>query len=494
MKPKQNINHERPMTLPDSFTQYTQALMGEERYARFLDALHQPAPVSIRLNKAKGIHAPLQGEQVPWCEEGFYLAERPAFTFDPLLHAGCYYVQEAASMFVGHALRQYAGDAKRPLLALDLCAAPGGKSTAALAALPRGSVMVSNEPVRQRAQILAENISKWGNPNTFVTNNYPQDFLPTGLKADVIICDVPCSGEGMFRKDTEAVGEWSPQNVEKCWRLQRDIVATAWQLLAEGGLMVYSTCTFNLKENEENVRWAEEELGAEVLPIATEAGWVVTSSLLRGFSRPVCRFIPGLTRGEGLFLALLRKPGEGTVGADGSLFPPGRKQGGSERRKEKKGKGRNAAALGIPSACLPWLESPEAYATVTAGDTVFALPTETLHIYNKVEGKLRLLKAGIALAQQKGRDLIPQQGLALSTALRRGAFPEAELSHAEAIAYLRREPVTLPSTTPRGYTLITYQGHALGFAKNLGARANNLYPPEWRIKSSHAPEKATNLF
>ena len=210
-------------------------------------------------------------------------------------------------MFVSHVLRQLVSE---PVAMLDLCAAPGGKSTAAIAALPEGSTLVSNEPNPTRAQILLENITKWGHKGCTVSNSYPRDFRKARLQYDVILCDVPCSGEGMFRKDPQAIQEWSPQNVEKCWRLQREIVADAWECLNPGGLLIYSTCTFNTKENEENVRWIIEEYDAEPLPIPIEADWNITGSLLEGFNAPVYRFIPGLTRGEGLFMAVLRKQGK----------------------------------------------------------------------------------------------------------------------------------------------------------------------------------------
>ncbi|MBQ9668680.1 MAG: RsmB/NOP family class I SAM-dependent RNA methyltransferase, partial [Prevotella sp.] len=282
--------------------------MGDERFARFRDALDEEPPVSIRLNplKTKSMR-PVDGAVVPWCNEAFYLPSRPNFTFDPLLHAGCYYVQEAASMFIDLIVRQHI---PHPVTMLDLCAAPGGKSTALLAALPEGSRLVSNEPVRQRFQVLSENLAKWGHEGSIAVNRYPADFRRDGFLFDAILCDVPCSGEGMFRKDPNAIGEWSLENVERCWRLQREIVGDAWQCLVPGGLLIYSTCTFNTLENEENIRWMQRELGAEVLPVETKEEWGITGSLLPGFTAPVYRFIPGLTRSEGLFMCVMRKPSD----------------------------------------------------------------------------------------------------------------------------------------------------------------------------------------
>ena len=362
------------MQLPEDFIRYTREVMGEERFQRYLESFNEETPVSIRLNPRKTQEWTVtEGAQpVPWCREGYYLPRRPNFTMDPLLHAGCYYVQEAGSMFVSHVLRQHV---HQPVTMLDLCAAPGGKSTAAIASLPEGSVLTANEPIRQRANILSENIQKWGYPGCTVTNRYPKDFRKEGRRFDVILCDVPCSGEGMFRRDEATIGEWSMKNVEQCWRLQRDIVSDAWECLNDGGLLIYSTCTFNTKENEENVSWIIGQFGAQVLPVETQPEWNITGSLLDGFTEPVYRFIPGITRSEGLFVCVMRKP----------------------------------APAPVP------------------------------------------------------------------------------LTYPQAIAYLRGEALTLPDDTPRGIVEVSFMGHTLGQVKNIGTRANNLYPKEWRIKTTHIP-------
>ena len=392
--------------LPEEFIQETRQVMGEARFNRYMEAFNEEAPTSIRLNPRYHTGTRLQ-HAVPWCEEGFYLEGRPSFTFDPLFHAGCYYVQEAASMFVCHVLRQFV---QEPVAMLDLCAAPGGKSTAARSVLPEGSLLVSNEPIASRAQILLENITKWGWSDCIVTNNYPRDYRKAKMLFDVILCDVPCSGEGMFRKDPATISEWSPQNVEKCWRLQREIVADAWECLKPGGLLIYSTCTFNTQENEENVRWMMEEFGTEVLPVFTQEEWHITGSLLEGFTEPVCRFIPGKTRGEGLFMAVVRKKGDA-----------------SETNGEKPEKG--------------------------------------------------LLKLRFIYEPQKEE-----------------VYPSVELPYPQALQYLRREALVLPDDTPKGIVTVTFRGLPLGQVKNLGNRANNLYPKEWRIKSTHIPTEYETIF
>ena len=396
------------MQLPEDFIRETRQLMGEERFNSYLEAFEEEAPVSIRLNpRTQRGQSPcvLAASDVPWCEEGYYLEGRPQFTFDPLFHAGCYYVQEAASMFITHVLRELSN--LSPLNALDMCAAPGGKSTAMLSVLPEGSTLVSNEPIPTRAQILLENITKWGAKNCIVTNNYPRDFKKAKTKFDLILCDVPCSGEGMFRKDPATISEWSVQNVEKCWRLQREIVADAWECLNPGGILIYSTCTFNTKENEENVRWMMEEYDAEPIDIPIDPSWHITGSLLDGFDAPVYRFIPGITRSEGLFVCVLKKRGEDTKGSGTSVSLKG----------------------------------------------------------------LKVLEADL-----------PQ-----------GEFPRVDLPYSEALKYLRGEALVLPADAPRGIVTVTYKGFVLGPVKNIGNRANNLYPKPWRIKTTHLPTEEVKI-
>ena len=405
--------------LPATFTEKTRLLMGEERFERYLQSFEEEPPVSIRLNPEKMAAGSWQIEEatpVPWCRNGYYLKRRPSFTMDPLLHAGCYYVQEAASMFLDEVLRQmhnafvnHEPSAIRPLTSLDLCAAPGGKSTLLRAALPKDCVLYSNEPIRNRANILLENVTKWGYENHLVTNNYPKDYRKSKLLFDLILCDVPCSGEGMFRKDEATIREWSEQNVEKCWQLQRDIVDDAWHCLNSGGLLIYSTCTFNTKENEENIRYFLQHYDdMEVVPIAIRPEWNITGSLLEGFHEAVYRFIPGITRSEGLFMCVLRK----------SLPPTPSKRTG---RKE---------ALNILTSALSHQTS----------------------------------------------DISPQPSAI-----------KVDLDYKSAISYLRGEALVLPEGTPRGEVTVCFQGHPLGPVKNIGSRANNLYPKEWRIRTTHIP-------
>lgn len=428
--------------LPLAFTDYTRSLFGDNLYHTFLKGLDETAPVSIRLNPfklAEGTHKvnpKLNPHPIPWCKEGYWLDTRPNFTFDPLLHAGAYYVQEASSMFLSHVLQHLV---KQPVMALDLCAAPGGKTTCARASLPIGSFLFSNEPIGKRAQILAENVQKFGHEDVVVTNNYPRDYKKTKLGFDVIIADVPCSGEGMFRKDPQSIEEWSLQNVENCWQLQRSIIADIWDNLKPGGILIYSTCTFNAHEDEENIAWILNEYDAELLSVPTEEAWNITGALIDnplrdGREFPVYRFIPGKTRGEGIFMAIIRKHGENKTFI-------------------------NKTTIDVDKAIT------------------------------EARKRLRILSHGVKEGMQKGKNVIPDHTLALSFSTDKSAYPNVEVDYQTAIAYLRHEAIVLSSDTPRGIILLTYKGYPIGFAKNLGNRANNLYPQEWRIKSTHIPDE-----
>jgi NOL1/NOP2/sun family protein len=428
--------------LPLAFTDYTRSLFGDNLYHTFLKGLDETAPVSIRLNPfklAEGTHKvnpKLNPHPIPWCKDGYWLDTRPNFTFDPLLHAGAYYVQEASSMFLSHVLQHLV---KQPVMALDLCAAPGGKTTCACTSLPAGSFLFSNEPIGKRAQILAENVQKFGHEDVVVTNNYPRDYKKTKLGFDVIIADVPCSGEGMFRKDPQSIEEWSLQNVENCWQLQRSIIADIWDNLKPGGILIYSTCTFNAHEDEENIAWILNEYDAELLSVPTEEAWNITGSLIDnplkdGREFPVYRFIPGKTRGEGIFMTIIRKHGENKTFI-------------------------NKTTIDVDKAIT------------------------------EARKRLRILSHGVKDGMQKGKNVIPDHTLALSFSTDKSAYPNVEVDYQTAIAYLRHEAIVLSSDAPRGIVLLTYKGYPIGFAKNLGNRANNLYPQEWRIKSTHIPDE-----
>lgn len=425
------------------------------------------AVTSVRRNPLKAVPCVADGGvPVPWCSAGRVLAERPSFTRDPLFHAGAYYVQEAASMFVAAAYAAIVADAgAAPTRLLDLCAAPGGKSTLWRALLPDGALLVANEPVRVRAQILAENLTKWGHPDVVTTSGYGADFAALRDFFDVIATDVPCSGEGMFRKDETARSEWSAAAVQACADRQWDIVSSVWPALRPGGYLVYSTCTFNREENEDMAARIARDLGADVLPIAIDPAWGVLTDPA-GSGLPVYHFLPSRTVGEGFCLTLLRKHGSAPAA--------------SPRR--QKGRGRDAKATGA-SLVAPWLTESGRYRLFAPAESHVAAVSETLYdAVQRVRDVVPTLTSGVLLAELKGKKAVPQHALAMSVACRADTFARVPVDEATALGYLHREAVVLPPSAPRGYVVLTYGGLPLGFVNNLGARANNMYPPEWRIR------------
>lgn len=457
------------MALPVDFITRTRALLGDE-YDKLEKALMADVPVSIRINPQKGLKAPAT-PSVPWSTLGYYLPERLSFTFDPLFQTGNYYVQEAGSMFLEQAIKTCV---EEPVVCLDLCAAPGGKSTHLHSILPEGSVIVSNEVIRSRSYILAENIQKWGCPNNIVTNNDPEEIGQLTHLFDVIVTDVPCSGEGMFRKDTDSTGEWSVANVELCASRQRRIIHDIWNALKPGGFLIYSTCTYNTEEDEENIQYIMDELGAESVEIPTKEEWNICGALKH--NNPVYRFFPHRTKGEGFFLAVLKKK-------EGERIELRLKT----KNKDKKQKGKNQ--LSVPAQVKNSLKSDVKLNPVWKDTTLYLLTPEVEAVYPFINDKLYILTAGIEVGELKGKDLIPSQSLALSTLLDPEAFIQHEVDWNTAIQYLRKEALVLPGDVSKGYVLLTYKQKPLGFVKNLGNRANNLYPQEWRIRTSYNPEE-----
>lgn len=403
--------------------------------------------VSIRINPLKereAAHLPLDGN-VPWSPYGRYLAERPSFTLDPLFHAGAYYVQDASAMFTGWMFRQ-ALERFGGRRVLDLCAAPGGKTTDLVTSLREryGSsfLLVSNEVIRQRASVLADNVAIWGDPNVVVSSSDPAAFGKLRHFFDIIVADVPCSGEGMFRKSENAVRMWSEDNVALCASRQRRILSDVWEALAPGGILIYSTCTFNNAENDDNVRWTADELGAEILDIP---------SSFDGPVRTGCGYLlhPDNVRGEGQYCAALRKDG-----GDSSHS------------------GEDAIKCGTADK--------EAVMYDRNGE-IYALPRFVADNMDMIGKKISVLAAGVHAFTVKGKDRIPCADLALSALLDPDDFPSVELEREEALHYLHKDSLILPQDCPKGFIVVKYDGLPLGFVKNLGNRANNLHPASRRI-------------
>lgn len=444
---------------PVAFQEVMQRRLGVE-WPAFAEAMQRPSPVSIRSNPRK--HFTGTGlEPVPWSTTGFYLKERPVFTLDPLFHAGAYYVQEASSMFVEFAFN-HAVSKDQKLRVLDLCGAPGGKSTLLASLISSGSLLVANEVIRSRAGILAENLQKWGTDNVVVTNNDPEDFQSLKGFFDVMVVDAPCSGEGLFRKDPEAIKEWSEENVNLCCKRQRRILADVWSALKENGILIYSTCTYNTFENEDNLRWLAAEQEIEFISLPVDSSWgieVIDDGKIKGY-----RFYPHKVNGEGFFLSVIRKK---------------EKEDGIRIKEPKNGfAAPNKKTL---ETIQSWVLEPREKKFIQRNDVLQFFPASLRAEIEFLAKELKLVTAGTFMATLKHDKVIPEHAMALSASLNPSHFNVHAVTLEDALKYLRKETLPADGST-LGFSLVTYQDTPLGWVNVLSNRINNLYPAEWRIR------------
>ena len=453
------------MDFPDDFIIRTKQWLGNE-YCQLEKALQEEeVPVSIRINPFKP-SMPVAGyEKVKWCETGYYLPSRPSFTYDPLFHAGSYYVQEASSMFLEQVIKQYISE---PIVCLDLCAAPGGKSTHLLSVLPETSLIVSNEVIHSRSLILKENLTKWGSPFSVLSNDDPKEIGYLTHLFDIIIADLPCSGEGLFRKEPNSRKEWSLAIVKLCAARQRRIVQDIWNSLKPGGLLVYSTCTFNREENEENISYLIDVFNAEVLPVSIDKDWGICPAIDESF--PVYRFYPHKIKGEGFCLTLLRKPDDKRLTIR------------TQKSKCNIQKSKHPSSSYVPPFIKSLVANADTFQFEIKQNTIRAIPALHQDTYHLLFNNLRIVSAGVLIGEVKRNDFIPASAFALSTCFRMDAFPSIELSLEDSISYLQKDSLMLSTDIPTGFVVVKYCNTPLGFVKNIGNRANNHYPNEWRIR------------
>ena len=409
---------------------------------------------------------PYSPGQIPWSTYGYYLSHRPSFTFDPLFHAGVYYVQEASSMFLEQILKQTT-DLSKPLRVLDLCAAPGGKSTLLQSLISDKSLLVSNDVIKSRTAILGENITKWGAANVVVTNNDPKDFARLENYFDVIVVDAPCSGSGLFRRDPDAISEWSENNVALCSQRQQRIVADVWPALKRNGVLIYSTCSYSKEEDESILDWLYDSFPAMGISINIDPSWNIIESVSDKHEAPAYRFYPDKIKGEGFFIAAIRK-------LDGSEMPM---ELGKAKRKQQEEPTKNEAEL-----VKPWLLNLEQYYLFKQADDIVVLPQMFQADLIMLQGSLYIKKAGIVAGKPTSKELLPDHALALSNLLKENIV-SIPLNREGAIQYLRKEEVQT-DTIIKGWALVNYEGHSLGWVKLLQNRVNNYYPKAWRILKS----------
>lgn len=438
------------MSLPEDFKKRVEndAFLGVE----LLTALETDSPVSIRRNPLKTeAELPILKE-IPWCKDAFYLTERPFFTKDPLFHAGTYYPQEAGSMFLETVLNQLALP-ENPFV-LDLCAAPGGKSTLIASFLNSEGLLVSNEVIQARSKILKENMTKWGVTNSIVTNNDPADFQRIPDFFDLIVVDAPCSGEGMFRKDHASRNEWSQSNVDLCAARQKRIVMDVWESLQPGGFLVYSTCTFNTQENEENIAWLLNELQAEIVPIET-------AHFKKGRNDVGNYALPSLVDTEGFFICVLQK------------------QGTRNQLKLKLNKKAEVYTIKDISPLTEFADLDEMKA-IQWTNYSFAVPEKFTEEIIYLQNQMRVIKMGAELGEIAKKGLIPHEALVLNPKLLRNDLPKIELDLNQALSYLHGDTFSIEGK--HGFNVMQFQNEPLGWIKHIGNRFNNLYPKEWRIR------------
>lgn len=420
--------------------------------------------VSVRLNPAKinSVPAGLDADgKVPWSSYGYYLMKRPSFTLDPLFHAGTYYVQEASSMFLELAIRQSC-DLSKPLRVLDLCAAPGGKSTLIQSVISEESLLVSNEIIKSRAGILAENMGKWGAVNTVVTNNEPAHFKRLPNFFDLMLVDAPCSGSGLFRKDPEAIEEWSLQNVQLCSERQQRILSDTMETLKPGGLLIYSTCSYSAAENEDMLDWISDTFEVQSIPLQVETEWGIVETFSPNHQNAGYRFYPDKLKGEGFFLAVFQKAGEEIIG--------------------KTTKSKNKPALlskAERELVNPYILDADKYDFIKFKDEILALPATMTDDFLLLQSSLYFKKAGVKIGTLIRNSLVPQHEWAVSS-IASGILPKVDVDLATAQQYLRKKDIEI-ITDVKGWATVCYQNVPLGLVKILTGRCNNYYPKDWRI-------------
>lgn len=447
------------MAVPAALIQSLQKVTGFQQQT--FEAVHESGEqvISIRLNPSKKFdssYLPI-AESVGWCLEGKYLSERPFFTFDPFLHAGAYYVQEASSMFLWQAIQQTVPEPQGKRV-LDLCAAPGGKSTL-LASYFQEGLVVANEVIKNRASILVENCSKWGGGHIIVTNNDPSHFQSIPGYFDLLVVDAPCSGSGLFRKDPSAVEEWSEANVSLCNQRQQRILADALPSLAEDGILIYSTCSYSPEEDEDICDWLLQEMDMESIPLHIEKSWGIVETVSPIKLAAGYRFYPDQVKGEGLFLACFRKKK-------------------SEEIVKHKIKTVSLSSKLEIQQIKSAIELPENLSFFNQNEAIRAIHAQWLTDLSLLASNLYIKKAGVEIAYLKGKDIIPAHELAISGWFKDG-FPVLNVEKESALSFLRRKEFFVEG--PKGWNLMCYGGLPIGWAKLLPNRINNYYPAEWRI-------------
>lgn len=453
--------------LPAAFVARMQDQMGRE-FEELALALDKTVPVSIRTNPTKWQERQLAGttRKIAWHPDGCYLAERPSFVADPMFHAGAYYVQEASSMM----LYQFI-DFGEDLRILDLCGAPGGKSTLLAGAMSEGSLLVSNEVIASRAKVLAENMTRWGNPRVWVTQNDPIDFQRLPNFFDLIVIDAPCSGEGMFRKDVQVRDTWTENSPEVCAARQKRILSDVLNTLKPGGQIIYSTCTFAKAENEDIVEWLLHDFEDEVEldPLEGLEGFGAVSVNINGVAKAAYRCYPHKLEGEGMFFCRMKRKGDWIE----ETISSGKKKKKKGRQNEKP-KSNPLVEGFVKDYTRPW----HGMKSMVREDKLFMVMDEGAKMR---EARLKVLAGDMLIGKIHRDNINPTHELAMSH-LVSDSIPSVELNYDEAIQYLQKQDISKDTPHKKGWVLARYQGVSLGWIKVVNNRLKNHYPTNWRIR------------
>jgi len=450
------------MNWKQDFLSSLDGIIGFEKNA-FIEAHLTPPPVSIRINPAKSFDIeevfaePGVLGKVPWCYDAFYLKNRPVFTLEPLLHAGAFYVQEASSMFIDHAIRTvFSG--QNGLKALDLCAAPGGKTTL-LASSPFFDTILANEIIQSRVGILMENLAKWGTNHVLVSNNDPEVVSQLGEQFDLVLVDAPCSGSGLFRKDQTAMKEWSASAVELCSARQKRILHHAMSLVKEDGYLLYSTCSYSFSENEVNADFILSSGKFETVDVQLVKDWGIVQTRSPLHDASCYRFYPNHLSGEGFFCAMFKKKSIGSCKEDTFM----------------KYKIPGEAAIG-----QKWLGTENAgHAFHLKGSTLYMLNHKTMECLQNWSDVLKVRKSGVKMGDIIRGELIPDHELSMSPLISE-KLPSIDVKKDDAIRYLRKDEI-ISTEAGSGWHIVRYHQQPLGWAKMVNGRVKNHYPISWRI-------------
>lgn len=448
------------MSFPTGYEAQMKRLLGEAGFFAYMKAMEQPYTRALRVNLllrpdgTPGADIEGLGEAVPWAAGAYFVEGEARPGLSPLHEGGLFYLQEPSALTAVSVLDPQPGER-----VLDLCAAPGGKSTQIAALMGGMGLLVCNEPVGNRAQILSRNIERMGVRNALVVSSLPDGLSPRFPDFfDRILVDAPCSGEGMFRRQPEARDEWTEASPQGCADRQMEILDEAAKMLHPGGVMVYSTCTFNDTENEGVLKrflaaHGEFELVSFVLPGLPEAktGWL--------------HLYPHEIRGEGHFVSRLRKREDAPMQ---EIMPKKERHAPKGGKGTKLPKGQRMQEIALPDVLAKGVKFDR---LTTAGDCLWALP-EGVEM-ERLDG-LRVLRTGLLLAHAEGKRSEPDHALAM--ALRpEEAARTAELTQEQALSYQAGEALML-GELENGYTLLTHCGVSLGWGKQSGGVMKNHYP------------------